>query len=384
MKSFSRILTTALVITSALSSCQKDKETPLKAQLNVPSTYEFQRNGQTSVDIGGQVTRQNMLKEINDYLFSATTGAMPDKQRLLNMYENLNNPFADPALNASGKKLSDKTSASETHAVNSGVAKQYLIDILSRAADASTKLTPVAAKGNSGIVSNPTTNKTYFVDEKGIEYTQQFQKSVMGSVFMDQLVNGYLSDTKLNVDNEKLEDQKNFTEMEHHWDEAFGYFSKEKDFKLTGDPNPGYWGGYVRGIEDPFKSGSKVYAAFRTGRAAIVAKDYTERDKQRDIIRQEMELVCAVKAVHYLEEFKSELAEGNIAEAFHELSEGLGFIYSLRYAASGKVSASKSNEWMNKLIAGDGFYASDISTTRIPQLRSEILAVYGLDASKTY
>lgn len=382
MKPLSHLFASALLIATASSSCKKDTETPLIAKQNVPATYEFTRDGKTSVDFGGQITRQDMLREINDYLFSATTpGTVLNKQKLLGMYNNANNAFTNTALNTSGKKLSDKTSASDAHAANAGVAQQYLIDILNRAAEASAKIAPVATKGNSGIVTNLTTNKVYFVDEKGIEYTQLFQKSVMGAVFMDQLVNGYLSNTKLNVDNEKLEDQKNYTKMEHHWDEAFGYFSKEKDFKLTGDPNPGYWGNYVRGIEEPFKSGSKVYEAFRRGRAAIVAKDYTERDKQRDIIRNEIELVCAVKAAYYLQESKKKMAEGDIAGALHGYSEGLGFIYSLRYGASGKVSAAKSQEWMDKLTGGDGFYAADAST-KATQVNTGILAMYSLDASK--
>jgi hypothetical protein len=146
MNTLSRLLASGLVIATAFSSCKKDKETPLKARLNVPATYEFIREGKTSVDFSGQIARQNILKEMNDYLFSATTGAVLDKQKLLDMFNNSNNPFGDATLNTSGKKLSDKTSASESHAANSGVAQQYLIDILNRAADASAKALQVAVK----------------------------------------------------------------------------------------------------------------------------------------------------------------------------------------------------------------------------------------------
>ena len=71
------------------------------------------------------------------------------------------------------------------------------------------------------------------MDANGIEYTQLIEKGLMGAVFYYQITNVYLGDGKMDVDNADQVDPDNgkyYTTMEHHWDEAFGYFSDAVDF----------------------------------------------------------------------------------------------------------------------------------------------------------
>lgn len=376
------LLSASIAFTAIFSSCDKDNPEP-EVKFEVPATYDFARNSATSVDYSGQTQRQNMMKEIATYLSTATTGAVLDPTKLINMYENTNAPFTDASLNAAtSKKLSDKTSASAAHVAHQGSTINWFKSILQGAASASESLLP-AAKGTAGVISTiGASPKHYLVDEKGIEYSQLFQKALMGACFMDQAVNNYLSDAKL-INNDNVETGKNYTTMEHSWDEAYGYFTKVNDLKFEGTQDRGYWGGYFYGLEATNQIASKTYEAFRTGRAAIVAKNYAERDKQRAIIRQNFETVCMTKALHYLGESKKKIDAGNFASAFHELSEGLGFIYSLQYAPSAKISAAKATEWMNLLTSGDGFWAGDI-TTKIATVKTQLANLYSVDPSKDY
>jgi hypothetical protein len=367
-----------LILSVVFVSCKDNG--PDEPQLQVPTTYDFVRNDQTSVDYTGQVQRQNMLKEMATYIATSTTGATLNAAKLISMYENTNAPFADATLNAAAsKKLSDKTSASAAHVSHQGTTINWFKSILQGAAAASANPLVLASPGIAGVLG--TTNR-YLVSEKGVEYSQLFQKALMGAVFMDQAVNNYLTDAKL-INNEQVETGKNYTTMEHSWDEAYGYFSKVNILALEGTQDRGFWGGYFVGLEAPHKLASKTYDAYRKGRAAIVAKNYTERDKQKAIIHKNFEEACLIKALHYLGESKKKISANNIPSAFHELSEGLGFIYSLQYAPSGKVTATKADQWLNTLTSGEGFWSSDINT-KITTVKTELANLYSKDPLADY
>ena len=81
-----------------------------------------------------------------------------------------------------------------------------------------------------------------------------------------------------------------------------------------------------------------VYDAFKKGRAAIVAGDYTLRDAQANIIKINLSKVVGYKAVDYLNGYMDKMGAGNTADAFHALSEGYGFIMSLQFTNDGNES----------------------------------------------
>ena len=70
-----------------------------------------------------------------------------------------------------------------------------------------------------------------YVNEKGLEYNQAFAKSLTWCISeLIKYVTNYLSsavldagDNVTNNDNDVLVDGKDYTTMEHKWDEAFGY-----------------------------------------------------------------------------------------------------------------------------------------------------------------
>lgn len=356
----------------AVACTPEEEPTPTDS---TPSTYAFTRDGNSSVSFSGQVQRQAMLTELSNYIKSGTSTAL-DFTVMENMYDNQNNPFADTELNTSGKSLSSKTSASATHVFDQGSTINYFKDWMREAAAASINPSTASA-GVAGIVSSADGSTQYLVDSTGLEYAQMVQKGLMGAVLMDQMVNNYLTDLKLNVENDEVEAGKNYTVMEHHWDEAYGYFTIVEDLEL--DPSVtqarGFWGGYLVGLEDNFDYATDMYYAFRKGRQAIVNKNYTVRDNQIPTITDGMEEAAAIKAIGYLNKGSNSLNSGNVAAAFHQLSEGVGFIFSLRYSASELVSAQQSDQWIETLLAGNGFWEGDIQS-RIQTVKTEIGAAF--------
>ena len=94
----------------------------------------------------------------------------------------------------------------------------------------------VRVESNDGV-------KTYAFDEFGFEPVQLVEKGIMGATFFYQAVSVYMSEDKIGnaVDNSEV-DPINGTTMEHHWDEAFGYFGVGVDVPTT-IPND-FWGKY--------------------------------------------------------------------------------------------------------------------------------------------
>ncbi|MEO8933775.1 MAG: DUF4856 domain-containing protein, partial [Xanthomarina sp.] len=119
----------------------------------------------------------------------------------------------------------------------------------------------------------------------------------------------------------------------------------------------------------------KVFNAFKLGRAAIVANNYTVRDEQVKIIRKEISRVIAVRAVHYLQTTKVKLAANDKAAAFHQLSEGFGFIYSLQFtrkadSVSPYFSHDEVTGFIAELMAGSGFW--DVTESTLDTMSEEI------------
>ncbi len=83
------------------------------------------------------------------------------------------------------------------------------------------------------------TIKPAYITESGLDLTQLTEKFLHGAVVFSQIANDYLSyDTPgkgINADNTKASESKsgrvkNYTALEHHWDEAFGYFGVARNF----------------------------------------------------------------------------------------------------------------------------------------------------------
>jgi hypothetical protein len=311
------------LITIGFSSCEPTEDTGY----TIPSTYNFD-----NVSYSGQTERLDMLGEIVTYIKTAhsATASPLDASMLKSMYAN--DSFAVWDNNGTyGKNLRSKTSAAFQDAFDT---------YLDAAALASQSTGNTASNGTAGVISKNDNTSTYLLNENGMELAQIIDKGLMGACFYYQGTNVYLGSGKMDADNTDVVPGEG-TEMEHHWDEAFGYFGVPVDFP-TNTTGIRYWGKYCNKHEDvdEYPLNAKMMDAFLKGRAAISANDLTTRDAQIAEIQMNWELVVGATAIYYLNSVIDGL--GNDAGSDHHgLSEGFAFIMSLKFGATGSITSSE-------------------------------------------
>ncbi|MXV37722.1 DUF4856 domain-containing protein [Flavobacteriaceae bacterium Ap0902] len=375
-----------------MTSCTSDDDTP-SITVEEPSTYSFTRNGESTVNFGGQNTRILMANEL-----IAKFGDFENatEEQLLNMYNHQKGAidFSSTDLNNSSKNIRSKVAASKEYfadnSVESEAIKNHFAEwIGNQTNNVFPNYNNPASAGVAGQVVLG--DKTRYVNEKGIENNQMFAKSLIGALMADQALNNYLStsvldagDNRANNDNNVTLEGKPYTMMEHKWDEAYGYIyggevENEADpnasdkvhnkflhkYSLRVDQNTNF-----TGIADD------IFQAFKKGRAAIVAKEYSVRDEQISILRKKISTVIAVRALHYIQSGKSKIEQGTRTAAFHDLSEGVGFMYSLQFTQNPEtgnpyMSAEELNNALDMVLANDGLWTVEASTL---QEISELIA----------
>lgn len=343
-----KILLFLTVPTLFLTSCSSDDENgDTTNQVEAPSTYTFTRNGESTVSFSGQTTRIAMSEEtisaFNNFDVSTETS-------LLNMFNHQEgaNDFSYPELNASDKSMRSKTAASRdffsANTSEAALIKETFDNYIT------TQINEVypnemtnASPGVAGQIADG--SSTRYVTGNGLEMNQTFAKGLIGALMVDQMLNNYLStsvlDEATNVsdnDNDIPAEGKVYTTMEHKWDEAYGYLfgasaNAADPVATIGDDDSflNKYLGRVEGDTDFAGIAQEVYDALKLGRAAIVAKNYDVRDEQAAIIRQKISEVIAIRAIYYLQQGKNAIQNEDMGAAFHDLSEGYGFVYSLRF-----------------------------------------------------
>ena len=331
-----------------------------------PDSYSFTRDGVSTVYFTGQSVRLEMAEEIGSALnnFSFT-------EAQINTMFNSGSGFSNASLNLSGKKVGNKTGASDfASATIKPLFDGWITDVTSNVFPA---WNTDASAGVAGQITDSGSNpRTVRVNEKGLELNQVFMKGLIGAFVADQIINNYLTISKLdtakdNNDNMVFEytsldaQEDNVTAMEHYWDEAFGYL-----YGLDNQTSPELGKGvllnkYLKKVDnDEPGIAENIYNAFILGRAAIVAKNYTLRDEQAQIIKTELSKVIGYKAAYYLRSGGDLKTAGKKADAFHALSEGYGFILSLQFTQDETgvpfMSNSETNSILNELMNGNGLW----------------------------
>ncbi len=387
------LIFTGITLLLTLNSCTKDEETVVvnpKLDYTIPETYSFERNGSTSVDFSGQSTRILMLDEMSNYVKNqATSSLIVDNTKLQSMFTNTNSAFTNVALNIPGKQLKDKVAASKDYfSSGSSVTLAEQNAIRTNFESLFTALNS-ASQGNDAIAGTAgkygTGTSTRYFSANGLEPVQVYLKSSIGAIFLDQVVNNYLSISKLdeltnrdNNTNKILDGTNNYTKMEHTWDEAYGYV-----FGASADKFLSEYITKVNSDSDFNTVKADIFLAFRKGRAAIQANDYETRDAQIAILKEKLALIVAVRSVFYMQAGKEKLTENNGAAAFHDLSEGYGFIFSLRFTnKSGTNNPYLSKTEVDNMLAlmtsgTNGLWDIDNLGTKLDAISNQIASKFG-------
>lgn len=341
---------------------------------DVPTTYVFtDESGNSTVNFDGQKQRLDMLSEIIDYMKTGNTkGTVLDAQKLKDMYANNGYTWTDAkslGMTGSTKQLKDKTASGDA-TITSEIEAYF---------DSAAVISAYNRDGSAGVsgVYPQDGNGPYLMDANGLQFNEIVEKNLMGAVFYYNIVLHYLSDNEMNVDNTTVVDAANgkyYTEMEHHWDEAYGYFNYEIDFPANGTDR--FIGEYVNEMEDKLQSATKLMNAFLKGRAAISNNDLTTRDVQREIIKTELEKVFAACSIHYINSAISNITSTNARN--HSLSEGYGFIQCLKYGATDNITNADVTSILNTI--GKDF--NNVTIDNLKSAKNQISTLVGLDDIK--
>lgn len=291
------------------------------APYTIPSTYVFtDANGNSTVNYSGQTERLNQLREMVVVMKSAISSIVYPEV-LKEMFANTGGDGNGNFSFTSTKQLKDKCFSVDQALFETWMDKLAL---------ASVSFSSQAADGQAGILTSGTSS--YLFDENGVEYLQLIEKGLMGAVFMNQALNVYFSSSKMDVDNTNSVDAANglyYTAMEHHFDEAFGYFGVGVDFPTT-IPND-FWGKYCNNQNATLNSNADMMSNFRKGRAAISNNYMTDRNKAITAIAKEWEEISAFQAKKYVQDAIGYFGNDN-TKYLHALSEAYAFSWNLRYA----------------------------------------------------
>lgn len=368
-----------LCFVSVFIACNDDDVSP--QGIPVPETYSFERGGESSVDYSGQNDRLNQVEEIKSKLLAeGDKGNIVTEQALLDAYENAGGNGGGVFSFSSTKQLRDKTFQPD-------LDEQLFENIFAELAAASIEAQngTSASNGQAGLIVREGSGKTILVDAHGREFTQLVEKGLMGAVFYHQIYNVYLTEQRIgdDVENDIVREGQTYTDMEHHWDEAFGYFNPPLDFRSAWPEERNgetrFWSRYSNTVDDVMDgqlgTNSAIMNAFLEGRTAIVNKDYAKRDESVQILYDKLDLLAAGVAVHYINSTLGHLNAGNTGESFHALTEAWAFVNALRYNPSRRMTISDIETIMESDFGVDGNFWN-VTALGLNKAKNTIVAAY--------
>lgn len=245
----------------------------------LPSTYDVA----DSISYSGQVARHLLINELNDYINSGLqadldAGAITTRDEALSVlmsyfsgdYET---EVADRALTTS--TILDKKQSTLREISSSSkdlVGKIAGNDATGQHKDWSTEFVAFGDKGTRspqqeierllGLIADNAAEfiagntrqdalgndiTKVYLGENGLDYKQLVQKILLGSVAFSQGADDYLDDDTENkgllTDHTAVVDGKTYTNLEHQYDEGFGYFGAARDYLAYTDDEVAKKGG---------------------------------------------------------------------------------------------------------------------------------------------
>ena len=396
IKMKSKILLLPILFICLLFACNPDETTPTPEppddeptyDFPIPDTYTFERGGQSTIDL--------TVPAINIRMGEALINAMYDykhhtHQEILDLWNNENNPFSDDDLNNyPGSVRETVASSNDLYGGGNATSEEIRSDMENWMDIWMNEVAPNynqhCGPGVPGQIADWV--DTRYVDGDGMEYLQVVSKSLDGALYMDQIVNHWLSEDILEAgnnladnDNEVLVAGQNYTAMEFAWDQAYGHIyglSKDQsDPMATMGKDDFFLNKYVKLIDndDDFEGiAQTIFDAFHVGRAALVAGDYEEMRKQANIVKREVSNVMIIRTAFYLQSGVNEFEKTppEMGAYLHDTGEGWGFVYSLEFAKNPATDSqyftrAESEDFRKRILIDDG--PNGLSSTKMQTLR---------------
>lgn len=366
-----------LIFSLLIVSCDiSDSNNGNDSTINAPDTYEFTRDGESTVAFPGQTDRLNMVSEMKSYIATAHSGEVISEQALLAMFENEGGDGGGNFSFSSDRQLKNKTFAPD---LDNNLFEGIFADAQTASENGNAGVP--ASNGIPGLIEREESGNDILVDANGREFTQLVEKGLMGAVFFNQIFNVYLTDNRIgpNVENDELREGKNYTDKEHHFDEAYGYFGAPVDFESdwpeTRTDELRFWNKYSNDADGFLGFNDKVMDAFILGRTAIVNDNQNELDNQVEVLYENLELIAAATAVHYINSTLGHLDNGNQGEAFHTLSEAWAFVNALKYSPFRKISLNQIDQILETEFGDNGNFWN-VTATGLNNAKSTLVDIY--------
>ncbi len=352
--------------TSGLSSCQNRWEgETVESAYKLPEypdpEYKFSRNGRSSVDYYECTLLDEPLQIIySTFLREARISSEGSRNTVYNYFRQGLYGLVSPQSVVASSVLHQ---ADRAEVINDIEDCFRAIERLSGLGTEAPNLTrnQRAAIGVAGYVGTHIGDDyIFFATQDGLVPAEYYRELVRGAIYLDLILNVHLASSlyapgELLTRHEHtyLPDGHNYTELEHHWDLAFGYYTH-------------FWQPLVSSINLPLlgKSRIQLYNAFALGRWALTNYRYDILQEQLQLIRIELSKVVAVRAL--------QLLQGNITMANYReepenalffLSQGVGALYSLQFACDKEgqplFSYSEVKAMQEQLLAGNGLWDRD-------------------------
>ncbi|HLG03086.1 MAG TPA: DUF4856 domain-containing protein [Bacteroidia bacterium] len=350
----------------AFSSCKKESiepPPPPPGGYTVPTTYNF-----ANVNYSGQSYRLDMMTALTTYMKTGNTpNTVVSAATMKNMYSNSGSPFSDSVLDNCGKQIKNKIYP----------ADQLLFEAFMDSLALASTSTVTGSNGVAGVVvSSADPSKKYLCDANGVEWTQVIEKGIMGACFYYQTTAFYLDASQIGtgVDNTTVIPGEG-TAMEHHWDEAFGYFGVPVDFPAN-VATVRYWGKYCNERNTLMGTNATMMNAFLAGRAAISNNDHSVKDAQVTVIRETWDKYLAATIISYLNKAVTNISDD--AQRNHSLSEAIGFLIAIKYNPACLLDSTQ-------IAAVQAYIGTNLYNVTIANLnlaKDLISSVYNLDNIK--
>ncbi len=184
-----------------------------------------------------------------------------------------------------------------------------------------------AEEGKAGFL--PDKDKKRFLNAKGVETEQLIKKGLIGALQLSQFNKASMG--AIMTKEAKVRKQGLATAVKYILGNATEKTTKD-DYKKAGNA----FGKYMMST-----AGSTKYKDIHKEIFATIEKAEKNADNPAEFNKAMMELnkkvttVVAFRAVHYLAGYAEKIRKEFTGNATHELSEGLGFAYSLQFAYTG-------------------------------------------------
>jgi hypothetical protein len=351
------LLTMSMLTFSSCNNDDDEDDSTNSDQNTVVTSYDYDF---ANASYSGQTERLALLGTLSSKAKGASAAStVVTAEELQTLFD---------AESENGKKLSNKT---EEAAVDN--IKGWFADLGTASAS-----TVAATDGTAGRLDK-SEGKTYLFDAKGFEPAQLIEKGIMGACFYYQAtgVEGYLSDTDggLLADNSANAEGQDYTELQHHWDEGFGYLGAPTTFSSENTDGSQYHAKYsLKGEAGDMEIADNLMKAFYLGRKAIDDKDLTTAKAQALEVKKQWELAIVAAGIYYLNSAAGD-SFSNDAARMHELSEAYAFIWSLKFNENKVASVSQVDEVL--ALLGDNFWT--IEKTDIEAASKKLAELYSID-----